>query len=140
MLHVPLVKDGKSRRYHQWAGNSEGVPEDLKRCVVEIYAPKCHSYQCLRPRGNGHNGLFCKQHARMIEEEKHPKPVKPDPKWTFFVIDVPKTSKCFREYSQTDEEETECAAEINEKVVRKFEYEIMEFQGKKVKVTIQELT
>ena len=59
------MKKKEPRRYGQWAGNEKGRPEDVERCIVEVY-PK-HGYvpgQCSRKRGHGTGGLYCKQHAK----------------------------------------------------------------------------
>ncbi len=61
--------DGK---YGSWAGNPKGNPEDKTRCVAEVWP---HSsgwipYQCLRKRGFGPNGEYCKQHAKRVQAEK----------------------------------------------------------------------
>ena len=58
------------RIYHKWAGNPRGTPEDETRCVREVWEKgrAIRSYQCLRKRGYGPNGLYCKQHAKMKEE------------------------------------------------------------------------
>lgn len=57
----------KERRYGEWAGCPKGRAEDKTRCVVEVY-PQSGSwvpYQCLRKKGYGPNGEYCKQHAKM---------------------------------------------------------------------------
>jgi len=55
------------RYYNIWAGNPKGVPEDVSRCVVEVWVPGggIHCHQCCRKRGHGAGRLFCKQHAEM---------------------------------------------------------------------------
>lgn len=59
------------RIYGRWAGNPNGQPEDVTRCIQEIWGGDAWSRgsQCQRKRGHGPNGLYCKQHARMIERE-----------------------------------------------------------------------
>lgn len=54
-----------TRVYGQWSGNERGTPEDPKRCIAEVYPqfgwiPR----QCERNRGNGPDGLYCKQHGK----------------------------------------------------------------------------
>lgn len=57
------------RRYGQWAGNEKGTPEDLTRCVVEVWSKGAfRSRQCSRKRGYGPGGLYCKQHAKTAME------------------------------------------------------------------------
>ena len=57
-----------TRRYDQWTGRPEGIPEDPTRCVASVMDETgWHSYQCKRKRGYGPNGEYCKQHAKRIE-------------------------------------------------------------------------
>ena len=60
-----IQADG-SRRYGAWAGNPSGAVEDVARCVREVAGRgrRVMFYQCLRKRGNGPGGLYCKQHAK----------------------------------------------------------------------------
>lgn len=47
----------------------QNFPEDTDRCVVDV--PDRSSvtfYQCSRKRGYGPGGLYCKQHAKMVEQ------------------------------------------------------------------------
>jgi len=56
------------KRYGQWAGQPKGVPEDKTRCIQTVW-PQSGSwadYQCRRKRGYGPDGLYCKQHAKII--------------------------------------------------------------------------
>lgn len=63
IVYVPrLGKDGK-RRYGKWAGRPHGEPEDPKYCAAEVGSDRMSLHQCLRLRGHGENGMFCKQHA-----------------------------------------------------------------------------
>jgi hypothetical protein len=73
-----------TRRYDKWAGNPRGIRESAARCVAQVAdSTGFHFLQCGRRRGHGPDGLFCKQHARMIdggrrvsvpEEEEKEKP------------------------------------------------------------------
>ena len=62
----------ENHRYGQWAGNPAGAAEDGERCREEVWSrgggwiPS----QCLRKRGHGPNGDFCKQHANRKAEVK----------------------------------------------------------------------
>lgn len=60
--------DGE-RRYGEWAGRPNGVPENKENCVECVYPktgfPICA--QCSRKRGHGPDGLYCKQHAKRAE-------------------------------------------------------------------------
>jgi hypothetical protein len=47
-----------------------GNPEHTGDCVVEVWQD-FWSYQCSRKRGHGPDGLYCKQHAKMVEEGRH---------------------------------------------------------------------
>lgn len=59
----------KERRYDQWAGNPEGIPEDKTCCIAEVRDwTGWHYYQCQRKRGFGLNGEYCKQHAKKFGE------------------------------------------------------------------------
>jgi hypothetical protein len=61
-------QESPSYRYRQWAGQPQGVKQDLARCVVEVW-PNDGSYlpsQCQRKRGHGRGGFYCKQHARQF--------------------------------------------------------------------------
>lgn len=61
------------RRYGCWAGNPDGTPEDITLCIVQVQErdPCGFDHQCFRKRGHGKDGLYCKQHARMIEQGHH---------------------------------------------------------------------
>jgi hypothetical protein len=60
------------RRFEQWAGNPKGVSEDETRCRGEVWPTSglWIPYQCLRKRGHGLNGWFCKQHAKRYPHKK----------------------------------------------------------------------
>jgi len=52
------------KRYGQWAGNPNGVAEDPKRCVEEVYQEIGWRWrQCGNPRGHGPDGLYCSKHC-----------------------------------------------------------------------------
>ena len=60
------------RRYGEWAGNTEGRPEKLTKCVVEVSTYGSMIYhQCSRDRGYGPHKDLCKQHAKMSKEGRH---------------------------------------------------------------------
>lgn len=55
----------KRRVYDQWAGNPQGTPEDVERCVEDVAdGTGWHWNQCARKRGYGLDGLYCRQHAK----------------------------------------------------------------------------
>jgi len=62
----------KPLRYGAWAGNPKGTLEDKTLCIIEVW-PKSGTwipYQCTRKRGHGPDGLYCKQHAKIIEQDQ----------------------------------------------------------------------
>ncbi len=41
-------------------------PENTRRCIAEVHNPLSWLYaQCVRRRGHGPGGAFCKQHAKL---------------------------------------------------------------------------
>ena len=61
-----------TRRYDTWPGNPRGLVEIRTQCVVEVSTNwGLHRYQCARKRGHGPDGLFCKQHAKMVDDGKY---------------------------------------------------------------------
>jgi len=61
----------KNKRYGEWAGNPKGTAEDKKRCAMEVWPSSGGwiPYQCLRRRGQGPKGEYCRQHAAMLAHE-----------------------------------------------------------------------
>jgi hypothetical protein len=60
-----------TRRYGRWGGMPRGTPEDVTKCIEEVY-PRGRSIipaQCQRKRGHGPCGLFCKQHGVIAQEK-----------------------------------------------------------------------
>lgn len=62
-----MTPDGEpgKRRYGRWSGNPNGLREDTLCCVEAVqrtdrYVPM----QCVRSRGHGPHGEYCKQHAK----------------------------------------------------------------------------
>ena len=54
------------------------ISEDKSQCIVRVspmggqmYQALVGSYQCSRKRGHGPNGEFCKQHARLMADERY---------------------------------------------------------------------
>lgn len=64
MSFEPKVGPDGFRRYNQWAGNPSGQREDEQHCVASVSESGrgLHSYQCVRKRGHGKGGLYCKIH------------------------------------------------------------------------------
>ena len=62
-----------TRVYGRWAGNPRGHMENTENCIVEISdTDGWHRHQCYRRRVHGKDGLYCKQHARMIDAGTNP--------------------------------------------------------------------
>jgi len=61
----------KLRRYNRWAGNPDGTLEDPDRCIASVPTYPVLTHQCLRKRGHGPNGEYCRQHAKMVDEGRH---------------------------------------------------------------------
>lgn len=69
MSFTPFGKPGQ-RRYGCWAGKPEGDREDLNCCAESVSGSLMSgmiSKQCSRKRGHGHNGEYCKQHAKKYQ-------------------------------------------------------------------------
>ena len=54
------------RRYNHRPLDPTGVPENQSRCVAAVW-DRTFGSQCSRRRGHGPDGLWCKQHTKMIE-------------------------------------------------------------------------
>lgn len=64
------LAEAKKRRYGVWAGRPKGTPYDSGRCAYEIYNDATMiARQCSRTAGQGLNGLFCYQHAIIVQKE-----------------------------------------------------------------------
>jgi len=61
------------RMYRIWAGNPKGNKENPTKCVVSVAdgGRSVLSHQCRNKRGFGPNGLYCRRHAKMIEEGRY---------------------------------------------------------------------
>lgn len=60
------------RIYNQWAGNESGSREKPDQCVVSVFPGTSYvSVQCSRKRGNGPDGLYCKQHGKKAVRGEH---------------------------------------------------------------------
>jgi len=70
MFVIKTLEEAKKYRYGQWAGNPEGQKYQEGRCAYEVQdSVSGRFYQCLRKNGYGINDLYCKQHAKIVEEE-----------------------------------------------------------------------
>jgi len=67
MINYPkTLEEAKKYRYNTWAGNPNGTPYDPTRCAYEIFK-NFTAWQCTRKNGYGPGGLYCKQHAKIVE-------------------------------------------------------------------------
>ena len=69
MFNTPkTLEEAYKCKYRDWVGNPGGNPYDLKKCAYEVWpSPGYLSDQCSRKNGHGPAGLYCKQHAKMVE-------------------------------------------------------------------------
>ncbi len=69
MLDYPkTIEEAKRYRYGTWSGNPEGRSYIPARCAWEVLNGHLF-YQCSRKNSHGPASLYCKQHARIIEED-----------------------------------------------------------------------
>lgn len=67
MLKFPkTLQEAEAYKYNRWGGNPEGTPYLSKECAYEVCS-NSFFYQCSRKNGHGPAGLYCKQHAKMVE-------------------------------------------------------------------------
>jgi hypothetical protein len=68
---LKTIEEARKYRYGTWAGNPRGHKYREGDCAFEV----CGSgrsivfYQCSRKNGHGLNKLYCKQHAKMIDNK-----------------------------------------------------------------------
>ena len=70
MIVYPKTREEAMRtRYQVWVGNPKGHPYDPYACAAKVWGigTRFLPYQCCRKPGHGPDGLYCKQHARMVE-------------------------------------------------------------------------
>lgn len=54
-----------AEKYGAWAGFPKGHSPNFTRCCEKVFGDRTSppgGYQCLRPRGHGPDGAYCKQH------------------------------------------------------------------------------
>jgi len=70
MINPPKTREeARKYKYHQWAGNPQGTPYEEGLCAYEVWdRDRWGSHQCSRKNGHGPDGLYCKQHAKMVEK------------------------------------------------------------------------
>ncbi len=67
MFHEPATKEeAKTYRYGKWIGNPRGVAFDQCRCAAEV-SDGWRFRQCAKKPGSGHDGIYCKTHAKMLK-------------------------------------------------------------------------
>ena len=68
MLSPPkTLEEARKYGYGDWAGNPQGHRYREGYCAYEIYpTDRWMPYQCNRKNGHGINGLYCRQHAKMV--------------------------------------------------------------------------
>ena len=59
------------RRYDTGSRIARNLPENPKKCIVEVNDGDWHRKQCGRLRGHGPKGLYCKQHGKMAEQGRY---------------------------------------------------------------------
>ena len=64
------VEECRSIRYGSWAGSPKGTKYNEDHCGYQwVHTPwNWYFVQCSRKNGHGPNGLYCKQHAKMVEK------------------------------------------------------------------------
>ena len=67
------LKGRAMRRYgRKTAWHPRGHAEDPAQCIAEVdSADGWNKHQCYRNRGHGPDGLYCKQHAKMLAAGRH---------------------------------------------------------------------
>jgi len=66
---IKTLEEAQKYKYGKWAGNPNGNKYVGGRCAYEVQDLISNRfYQCLRKNGHGINGLYCKQHAKMIDK------------------------------------------------------------------------
>ena len=71
MNKYPLTaEEAQARIYGRVDRLQRGTPYNPAQCAYEVSVPPWYfeSHQCARKPGHGHNGLFCKQHAKLVAE------------------------------------------------------------------------
>ena len=68
MLRYPkTLEEAIQYRYGTWAGNPQGHPYKENRCAYEVWS-QWVAHQCQRKNGYGPEGLYCKQHAKILAQ------------------------------------------------------------------------
>lgn len=71
MIEFPqTLEQAKVHRYNRWGGNPTGTPYREGQCAYAAYSGDRAAmfYQCTRRPVTGPGNLYCKQHAKKVEE------------------------------------------------------------------------
>ena len=69
MIDAPkTLEEALKYKYNRWAANPKGDSYRMGYCAYEVWWA-VSSYQCSRKSGYGPDGLYCKQHAKMVERQ-----------------------------------------------------------------------
>lgn len=69
MFNPPTTLDeARAYRYNEWSGNPTGWPYQDDRCAYEV-SDRWLTRQCRFNPGHGPAKLYCKQHAKKVEEK-----------------------------------------------------------------------
>jgi len=72
MIDFPKTrKEARQYLYGRWAGNPKGTKWREGHCAYEISISFGYFCQCSRKMGYGVEGLYCKQHAKIIEAKNN---------------------------------------------------------------------
>jgi len=66
MIAPQTLEEAKKMRYGQWSGNEQGHHHYSEQCAWPVTQASQITCQCNRAPGHGPEGLYCKQHARML--------------------------------------------------------------------------
>lgn len=64
-----LLERAAGYRYGRWKGNPNGFAEDITRCAFEVFKDYGAHHQCVRKRGFGPDGRYCKQHSEKLDRD-----------------------------------------------------------------------
>lgn len=70
MIDYPkTIEEARQYKYRQWAGNPNGNPYRNGFCAWEVWPNDRGGlpHQCHKKSGYGINGLYCKQHAKILD-------------------------------------------------------------------------
>ncbi len=62
------LEEARAYRYNEWAGNPNGSSYLVGWCAYEVFRT-LPGHQCYRKDGYGPERLYCKQHAKIVQEQ-----------------------------------------------------------------------